>query len=321
MPQFDAKVSKGFEMISVIICTYNRSAHLQKFLDSLRMQDAFFEIDFEIILVDNNSKDQTKTVVEANISSFHNKLRYVFEPQQGVCWARNRGIDEAKGEIIAFTDDDVILNRDWLVNIRDFFRQFPEAEAVGGRILPSYPQNVPQWVKKYRDILNGPIVSYDYGRQACLYSDSMYPFVGANMMIKKDVVLEIGKFRVDIGCGRGSMGDDTEIFERLKSAGKKIYYCGLIELSHPVDVNRMSLKYIARWSIQSGRYLGIKEIGAAQNLTCYFGIPRYLIRRFAEFCLRLTMNIFNQEKFLVFWMKLFRCWGMMLVYRKYYKAT
>ena len=100
--------------ISVVVCTFNGEKRLRKTLNAL-VQQAFAREDFEIILIDNNSSDGTKEVIQ-NFRNDHSEysIKYFFEKHQGLSYARNRGVEEASGKILAFTDDDGIPEKDWL---------------------------------------------------------------------------------------------------------------------------------------------------------------------------------------------------------------
>src|SRR3989338_5901430 len=125
--------------LSVIVATYNRAQTLQKTLESILNQKTLGAFDFEIILVDNNSNDNTKEIVEALKKKAGGRLRYFFEPKQGKAFAINKGIGEAKGEILAFTDDDAVVDELWLWNIFECFKVH-RCDGLCGRILPEYPQ-------------------------------------------------------------------------------------------------------------------------------------------------------------------------------------
>ena len=237
--------SKNF--ISVVICTYNRCESLKDTLNSLLIQKCEGNFDYEVIVVDNNSKDGTKEVVKEYEERFKGRLKYLFEPRQGLSYARNKGIKEAKGEIIAFTDDDCIVDREWLQNIWECFKRY-KCDGLGGRVLPLYPENTPSWMKENKDLLSGPIVSHDYGEEIKIYDlDKMVPAVGANMAFKKSCFKELGLFREDIGAGKGMVGEDTEFFMRLLRKNKVLYYCGTALIWHKVEEKRMSLRYIGKW--------------------------------------------------------------------------
>jgi len=108
-------------MISVIVCTYNRASYLQKTLTSFFEQTCLGAVDHELLVIDNNSSDDTPQVVEE--FKARPGARYIFERRQGLCCARNRGVAESRGEIVAFLDDDVIVDKNWLASLRKCFRK------------------------------------------------------------------------------------------------------------------------------------------------------------------------------------------------------
>ena len=184
-------------MISVIICTYNRCQSLAVVLDSISRMSVPPELPWELIVVDNGSKDATRTVVAdfVRFSALGN-VRYIFEEQPGLSYARNRGIEEACGEIIAFTDDDVTVDEAWLRSVKTAFDQFGCA-AIAGRVVPVWPGPKPAWFAE-----SGPfstpkaIVSFDHG-------DDVLPITrdlcGANMAFRRFVFDKYGLFRTDLG--------------------------------------------------------------------------------------------------------------------------
>src|SRR5918999_1552867 len=133
--------------ISVVISTYNRCDRLSDALESLLAQKTE-EVSYEVIVVDNNSSDRTKEVVESYKARGFENLRYAFEPKQGVSYGRNKGILDSRAEIIAFTDDDVRASPDWVVNIKRALDEHPEADFVGGKILPQWEDEPPPWLTR-----------------------------------------------------------------------------------------------------------------------------------------------------------------------------
>src|SRR5256885_3014027 len=128
---------KGECKITVVIAAYNRSEMLKATLNSVLNQESN-NISYEVIVVDNNSTDNTKQVVENLIVEGHQNLRYLFEPRQGCSHARNTGVAAACSEIIAFADDDVRVTKDWIANIKRAFDSHPEIDCVGGKVLPRW---------------------------------------------------------------------------------------------------------------------------------------------------------------------------------------
>src|SRR5215216_2688114 len=125
--------------ISVIISTYNRCDMLSSAIEKLLAQERE-RVAYEIIIVDNNSTDRTREVVESFIARGHSNLRYVFEPRQGVSHARNRGIAHAAAPIIAFADDDVVVSLDWVATIKRAFDEHTSVDCIGGRVLPEWSE-------------------------------------------------------------------------------------------------------------------------------------------------------------------------------------
>jgi glycosyltransferase involved in cell wall biosynthesis len=277
--------------ISVIIATYNRCESLKDTLNSLLAQEGSGSFDYEILVIDNNSKDKTKEVVESYLSKFNGKIRYLFEPKQGKTFALNRAIKEAKGEILAFTDDDVIIDKEWLLNIFECFKKY-DCDGIGGRILPLYLESAPKWVKDNRALLGGPIANYDYGKDTQIYNNNFQPFVGSNMSFKKYCFDKVGLFRTDFGPGTAYWSDDTEFFMRVEAFSKNLYYCGKALVWHKINRKMMSYKYLAKWYIRAGRFRA-KQNTKRKDMICYFGIPRYIFGELAKSKIMLIFNLFK----------------------------
>ncbi len=306
-------------LISVLIATYNRCDSLKKMVDSFFLQQFDNSYEFELLLIDNNSTDSTKSYVNELIQQHKTNVRYIFEPRQGKSNALNTAIASARGEILAFTDDDVVIDINWLNNIARFARE-NEFDAVGGKVVPVYPANTPQWIKDYKNILNGPIVNYDNGDSIQKYDGKLLPFIGANMVIKKNVFESLGDFNVEFGPGAGTMGEDTAIFRKIFNNGKTIYYVPDVLVAHPVERSRITLTYIANWSIGMGQYYALKEINAP-GLIKYFGVPRYLYWAILKILFKMIIAIFNKRKLIQLYLELFLRIGMIKKYRSHYKDS
>lgn len=301
--------------ISVVISTYNRCESLGRMLESLLKQEGADEIAWEVIAVDNNSTDQTREVVESFHSRFRERLRYVFEPRQGLSHARNRGIRKSRGEIIAFTDDDVVLDRWWLKSILECFRDY-DCDVVGGRVLPIYPQDTPAWVKENPQKAAGAVVIYDYGNQIQRYEALMDLFIGANFAFRQEVFAHCGMFRTDLKFGGLSINEDHEFIARLLKARKALYYSGKALVWHPVDLRRLGLRHMIRWHMTSGRAAARLESEEKGKISAfYFGVPRYLFREAVHNFLFLFLTPFNWLKFWKHFRSLFRALGMIAEYR------
>ena len=122
--------------VSVILCTYNRCRSLSNALTSLAASIMPAGMDWDILVVDNNSTDETRKVSERFFQLYQGRFRYLFEPRQGKSFALNSGIREAKGEILAFVNDDVTVQPDWLQNLIDPFRD-PRWAGCGAESCPN----------------------------------------------------------------------------------------------------------------------------------------------------------------------------------------
>ena len=134
-------------MISAIISTYNRERYLPKLFESISKQNY---LNFEIIIIDNNSPGNTKELTEnflKNNSTLN--IRYFLEKKQGLSFARNRGIQEAKGDIITFLDDDAYISENYFERISYYFKQYLDVMAIGSKILLDYESTIPKWENRF----------------------------------------------------------------------------------------------------------------------------------------------------------------------------
>ena len=284
-------------MISVVICSYNRSESLKKTLQSLREMLVPVGLSWEVIVADNNSTDNTREVVEDFARASGLNVRYAFEESQGLSHARNNGIKEAKGEIIAFTDDDATVDSYWIWHLKNTFDQF-DCVGVGGRIIPLWTCKKPSWLKE-----NGPyqlmkaIVSFDLGEEPC---ETKTPLFGANMAFKKMMFKKYGLFRIDIGANAAeataATGEDTEFCRRLINSGEKLIYTPKAIVYHPVEKQRTKKRYFQLWYFRYGRSL-IKMESISKNAVCYFGVPRYFFRILLESFLKWFFTFNAQKRF------------------------
>ena len=237
--------------ISVIIPTYNNGAIIDVVLESLAKQEQVEEIAYEIIVVDNNSRDNTKQVVESFVPKFNNRLRYVFEGNQGVTYARNRGVDEAKGKILAFTDDDCCVDKNWLYSILSTFDQYAP-DALQGKVVlaTEVPGDLlyPEWFIQQR------MAHVNYGEETREIKDK--DLVTANMSIRAEIFEKYGKFNADPvyrNC------EDTEFSVRISRAGIKKFYNPGVKVEHHFSLKRLNDKEFFRQSFDWGRAVVLFE--------------------------------------------------------------
>jgi glycosyltransferase involved in cell wall biosynthesis len=239
-------------MISVIICTYNRSASLRATLDSFQKMRGAGELTWEVVVVDNYCHDDTEAVVEEYQRVVGFPLRYVQERTQGLSHARNRGIAAARGDILAFIDDDVTVDAEWLSQLRVTYDRC-DCVGVGGKIVSLWTVAKPAWLQE-----DGPypimkaIVNFDHGDQRCRLTS---PPFGANMSFRRRAFEDYGLFRTDLGRRGGELfcGEDTEFGRRLLQHDEPIIYDPRVVVYHRVADERLTPKYFRRWYFYYGR--------------------------------------------------------------------
>jgi glycosyltransferase involved in cell wall biosynthesis len=281
--------------ISVIICTYNRCESLQRVLNNIKELNLPENASCEVIVVDNNSKDDTKVAVEAASAERPGFFKYVFEPRPGKSFALNRGIGLAKGEIIAFTDDDVALDSEWLVEIKRAFERY-DCMGVGGRIIPVWDSAKPWWYEDHGTYaLMSAIVRLDLGDEPC---ELHIPVPGANLAYRRAVFEKYGLFREDLGRNPENMvgWEDSEFCLRLIRGSEKFMYAPKAIVYHPVEEKRTKKEYFQSWYFGEGR-ASVRANGVSEEATCYFGIPRHLIRAFLENLTYWTFSLEPKRRF------------------------
>jgi glycosyltransferase involved in cell wall biosynthesis len=216
-------------VISVIICTRNRASSLARTLESLGTTAVPDALEAELIVVDNGSMDDTRTIVEA--ASIPNMtVRYTCESKVGQCAARNRGLLESTGDVIVFTDDDVCVPPDWLARLCcPIIEGCADAVAGGIRIAPHLE----------RPWLSGDLRAW----LACTDGNAAIDagvLVGANMAFARRVLGKVPSFDTELGPGALGFGDDSLFSKQLLKAGYRIVDARDVEVEHHFDERRLS---------------------------------------------------------------------------------
>jgi glucosyl-dolichyl phosphate glucuronosyltransferase len=238
--------------VTVILCTFNRSATLPCALDSLVAQQVPASVTWEVVVVDNNSTDDTRVTVERYCNRYPGRFRYLFEAQQGLSRARNAGIHAACGEILAFLDDDVVAEPDWLANLTSSLTD-PAYAGAGGRVVAPTGFAPPHWLTLGGEMdLGGPLALFDQGAIPGELNRAPY---GANMAFRRSMFEKYGDFRVDLGrCGSSLLsGEETEFANRLLVASELLRYEPSAVVHHPVPAERLNERYFRNWWFDFGR--------------------------------------------------------------------
>jgi glycosyltransferase involved in cell wall biosynthesis len=261
-------------MLSVVICTYNRSFSLRQTLSSLADLDAG-GLQGEILLVDNNSTDDTRAAAEAFLPRAPLPARYLFEPRQGLSHARNTGIDAASGDIVIFTDDDVLLDRHWLHEIARAFVQAKPA-ALGGKIVPKWPDAPPSWLGPELHQFLGLL---DHGDAPKLMETP--ELWGANLAIRADVFRTL-RFQDKLGRSGGKLynGEDTDLLRALLDRGERVLYWPSAVVQHNIPQRRLTKRYFRKWHWDSGEMAA--RVMPPRTSRSLLGIPYHIYRSTAR---------------------------------------
>ena len=239
---------------SVIVCTHNRAGLLRACLQSITQEMMATTQVGELILVDNASTDSTPEVyVSIRDASDRLSLRYFYVPELGLSIARNRGVSSADGEILIFVDDDAIVAKGWLDSCLKAFGDHPQADAVGGQVVPRPSVPMPEWLVSP---LTGLYSIVDLG------GNDVRPFrgkvlpVGANMAMRRSVFAS-RQFSHKLGRTGTNLvsGEEAEIFLAIRQRGKEILYVPSMRVDHFIDTDRLT----EDWAVRRSYFAGVSQ--------------------------------------------------------------
>ena len=232
-------------MISVILCTYNRQKYIYNVLRSIA-ENTLPHDQYEIVLVNNNSTDDTAAECRRFSGDYPDiAFRYCVETNQGLSYARNRGIRESQGDLLAYVDDDATVNPQYLESYASFFARHPQAVAAGGPILPVYETEEPRWMSHYtRQLITGRLYHGDNERQ---FPRDSYPG-GGNACYRRSVFDTIGLFNVELGRKGNSLigAEEKDLFDKMNSHNMKFYYIPTAILYHIIAPYKLTDDYFER---------------------------------------------------------------------------
>jgi glycosyltransferase involved in cell wall biosynthesis len=281
--------------ISVILCTFNRCRLLPAALESIAASNMPAGMLWEVLVVDNNSTDQTREVVETFSRQYPGRFRYLFESRPGKSYALNAGIAAAGGDALAFMDDDVTVAPEWLRNLVAPLQEGGFA-GTGGRVEPRWTTDPPNWLPHEGWAAAGPLVSFDRGDRGCILAESP---VGTNMAFPRRAFEQYGGFRVDLGPSPHNeiRNEDSEFARRLLRAGERLYYVPSAVVYHPVTEDRLSKSYFLTWWFDKGRS-EIRESGIPRDDGRMIrGIPLGMFRRVARWAIQWSITFHPRRRF------------------------
>jgi len=241
--------------ISVAICTWNNADMLKDLLNSLKIALTYTLCDVEIIVVNNNSTDATDDVITSMKCAI--PIRCVFEPNPGLSNARNTAVKSVTGDFIVWTDDDVIVQPNWLHEYERAFDSYPNASFFGGPIAPKFDHSPPKWLISAWDSICHMYAIRDLGIEPFQIEDpKLLPF-GANFAVRTRAQK---LFRYDPTLGRQPSaltlcGEETKVLTSMLSEGHLGYWVPTACVKHRLTKKRMTIRHLVNYSIGMGRTL------------------------------------------------------------------
>jgi glycosyltransferase involved in cell wall biosynthesis len=291
--------------LSVLVCTYNRCTDLQELLASVVSQETNGLFKFEVLVIDNNSTDDTRAMVTSLIGEISPAtgllIRYMFEPRQGKSYALNTALAAAVGSICIIADDDLIFPRGHLRRVWQAFADNEDVSIVAGKVLPIWQSDVPAWLSSHywtalalADMGDQPFRT-GVDRPVCLLAAAF----------RRDAVMNLGGYNHDLGVSGGSIGgvEDADVYSRLYRCGHIGLYEPGISVFHKVQPHRVTKRYHRRWHLGHGSQLArMRDPEVEHSRMRILGTPRHLYRlllsnaaRWFLCCLRRDARAFMYE--------------------------
>lgn len=277
--------------LDVIVPTYNRQDLLPLSLNSLFAAEIPSGLEVMITVVDNNSTDGTRQVIESFIKKFGNRIQYRFEKQQGRSHALNAGITATSGDLIGIIDDDEEVDPTWYKAAFEAFST-KDLDFIGGPYLPNWSITPPDWLPREY----GGVVGWVDGGEKEVPFDSNYPgiLMGGNVVLKRSIIEKVGLYTTWLGrTDKGLLtGEDEELYGRLLASGARGMYLPHLMIYHHITPDRLTKSYFRRWCFWRGVSLGLLDRTRKQPVPYLFGIPRWHYRKAAR-------GLFSTMRYLV----------------------
>lgn len=270
----NSKILSASPLVSIVICTYNNAASLAITLQQIIDQEVTQPDLVELIVIDNNSSDNTADILKSTCCKKF-VYRHYYESRQGISHARNTGFENALGDYILYTDDDADIPANWLENYLNKIAS-SKADCIFGDISIIWDLPQPWWYDN--DRFQGFFAAINYGKTEFQVTSKNHPFLTKNACIKKSCLVEVGGFDPILGR-KGAVltgGEDILLFYHLIETEKIIHYCPDISIGHRLKAREYSEKNITNqflacakpiWYIaksQPGKRLFKKPLGVLE---------------------------------------------------------
>jgi glycosyltransferase involved in cell wall biosynthesis len=268
------------DMVTFAVCTFNRAELLPGLVHAMCSQSESEDFSYEVLIINNNSTDETATVLDTLKAIHEDKLRVVTETKQGISPARNRAVKESLGsQYLIFIDDDEIPCDEFLHAAWATFHQ-GEADCIGGKVLVRFPQDIrPKW---FEDELLRFLAYTDYGDKPFWITDGKTPLWTANIGYRVQIFIDNPELRFDdrysrVGNAVGG-GEDVVMFAALLERNMRIRYCPGMSVEHFVEEEKVTRSYFIKRHYSSGYKQGCFETPDYEN--SILGVKPFMLIHF-----------------------------------------
>jgi glycosyltransferase involved in cell wall biosynthesis len=263
--------------VTVALCTWNRAALLDQTLERFGALEIPPGVAWEVIVVDNNSSDGTAAVLRKHRDRL--PLAPLFESRQGQSYARNTAIAAAKGELLLWTDDDVLVAQDWLAQYVDAAQKYPEAAYFGGPVEPWYESEPPSWLKRNLKQFGKVVAIIALGDADRPLGEGEH-VIGANMAFRTEVLQQ---YRYDVRLSRTGARlagcEDHEMTDRVRADGRHGMWVAGATVRHFIPKERTTLRFARQWWREQAQLFARRRPEAAPSGP---RAPRWLLRKYWE---------------------------------------
>jgi glycosyltransferase involved in cell wall biosynthesis len=280
--------------ISVIICTWNRSALLDQTLATMHKLKAP-GVDWELVVVNNNCTDDTDAVVARHAGAL--PIRRLFETTPGKSFAANRAVCESAGELLLWTDDDVLVDPEWLREYATAAQEHPDVMFFGGQVEPWFSIEPPRWIRRNLDTLANIYALRRMGPLTRPIEKSEYPY-GVNMAFRRQAFQGMS-FDTQMGPkGSTRVGDeDIALIDQFRKLDYRGLWLANARLHHYIPAERLTSAYVWEYYLRYGRLAGRLNGNHREGEKLLFGMPRWAVKQYAFYCMKaLLLSPFKGER-------------------------
>lgn len=295
--------------ISVAICTWNRATLLDQTLAEMRKLEIPQDIEWELLVVNNNCTDSTDSVIE-RYSRFL-PLRRLFQPSPGLSNARNCAVVAANGELLIWTDDDVLVAPRWLAEYAKAAQEWPEAIFFGGPVEPWFEGEPPSWLQSVWPRVSGAYAVIDFGKEPIPLDYLHIPF-GANFAVRTEQQKKRRyDHRLGVAPGKRMGGEETDVIWQMLDDGIKGRWVPTASVRHFIPSARQTLGYLQTYYRATGEYWHYNK--KEPDCPMLFGRPRWAWRGAVQSEIRyLVRRLFSTpEVWIEDFISATVCWGIL----------